>query len=125
MAESALAQAETESRTSPKVPKPQGFQILIALPEAKELSDGGILILQETQTSQTVNSIVGQVVAMGPDAYKDERKFPTGPWCKERDVILMQAYTGTRFKVDGVEFRLINDTSVQATVEDPTGIVKA
>jgi co-chaperonin GroES (HSP10) len=125
MPEEALAKVETESRNSPKVPVPQGYNLLIALPEVNEKSEGGILLVQETVTSQTVNSIVGFVAAMGPDAYKDPTKFPTGPWCKVGDAILMQAYSGTRFKIDGVEFRLMNDTSVQAVVEDPTGIEKA
>ena len=68
--------------------------------------------------------MVGLVVKVGPDAYKDTKRFNGGPYCAEGDFILMRAYSGTRFLVHGKEFRLINDDSVEAVVEDPRGIVK-
>jgi co-chaperonin GroES (HSP10) len=65
------------------------------------------------------------VVKVGPDAYKDEGKFPHGPWCKEGDFVLVRAYSGTRFKIHGREFRLLNDDQVEAVVEDPRGYTRA
>ena len=62
---------------------------------------------------------------MGPDAYDDKKKFPNGPYCNEGDWVLMRSYSGTRFKIHGKEFRLINDDSVEAVVQDPRGIEKA
>jgi co-chaperonin GroES (HSP10) len=62
---------------------------------------------------------------MGSDAYKDERKFPNGPWCKEGDFVMFRSYSGTRFKVRGEEFRLINDDTVEAVVDDPRGYARA
>ena len=65
------------------------------------------------------------VVAVGPDAYKDPVKFPSGPWCKEGDFVLVRAYSGTRFTIHGREFRMINDDQVDGTVEDPRGYARA
>ncbi len=73
---------------------------------------------------EEIGSICGFVLKMGPDAYEDEKKFPHGPYCNEGDWILMRSYSGTRFKIHGKEFRLINDDSVEAVVEDPRGIEK-
>ena len=78
----------------------------------------------QTIHAEEVGSIVGFVLDMGPDAYANPGRFPTGPFCKKGDWIVMRSYTGTRFMVHGKEFRLINDDSVEAVVEDPRGIVK-
>jgi co-chaperonin GroES (HSP10) len=61
------------------------------------------------------------VLALGPDCYGDKGRFPTGPWCKAGDFVLVRSYSGTRFKVRGQELRLINDDMVEAVVEDPRG----
>ena len=105
--------------------KPQGYRILIALPEPDEKTDGGIIKAKSTIHSEEVGSIVGFVLDMGPDAYSDTKRFPSGPFCKKGDWIVMRAYSGTRFMVHDKEFRLINDDSVEAVVEDPRGIVRA
>ena len=64
------------------------------------------------------------VVKMGPDAFKDEKRFPSGPSCKAGDFVLVRPNTGTRIKIHGREFRLINDDSVEGTVQDPRGITR-
>ena len=115
---------ESETRKASQMPKPQGYKILIALPEPDEKTDGGIIKARETMHNEEVGSIVGFVLDMGPDAYANKDRFPTGPFCKKGDWIVMRSYTGTRFTVHGKEFRLINDDSVEAVVEDPRGIVK-
>ena len=115
---------ESEARKASQMPKPQGFKILIALPEPDEKTDGGIIKARETLHNEEVGSIVGFVLDMGPDAYAKDTRFPTGPFCKKGDWIVMRSYSGTRFLVHGREFRLINDDSVEAVVEDPRGIVK-
>ena len=115
---------ESETRKASQMPEPQGYKILIALPEPDEKTDGGIIKARETMHNEEVGSIVGFVLDMGPDAYSNKDRFPTGPFCKKGDWIVMRSYTGTRFTVHGKEFRLINDDSVEAVVEDPRGIVK-
>ena len=108
-----------------QLPEPSGYRILIALPEADEKTEGGIIKAASLVERESVGSICGFVIKLGPDAYNDERRFPNGPYCEDGDWILMRSYTGTRFLVHGKEFRLINDDSVEAVVQDPRGIVKA
>ena len=108
-----------------QLPEPSGYRILIALTEADEKTEGGIIKAASLVERESVGSICGFVIKLGPDAYNDERRFPNGPYCEDGDWILMRSYTGTRFLVHGKEFRLINDDSVEAVVQDPRGIVKA
>tara|TARA_R110000824_G_scaffold109167_2_gene256628 strand:- start:1699 stop:2118 length:420 start_codon:yes stop_codon:yes gene_type:complete len=115
---------DLSARKASQMPKPQGYKILIALPEPDEKTDGGIIKAKSTIHNEEVGSIVGFVLDMGPDVYSDHKRFPTGPFCKKGDWIVMRSYSGTRFLVHGKEFRLINDDSIEAVVEDPRGIVK-
>lgn len=115
---------QVEERTAKQLPIPKGYKILIALPEPEEQTKGGIIKASQTMQVEEVGSICGFILAMGEDCYKDEKRFPNGPYCEEGDWIIMRSYSGTRFKVHGKEFRLINDDSVEAVVEDPRGIVK-
>lgn len=106
------------------LPDPQGYRILIAIPKKEETFSDSVIVRAETERKkEEIASITGLVVKLGPDAYKDLDKFPSGPWCKEGDFIVMRSYSGTRFKVstpDGdQEFRLINDDTVEAVVADP------
>ncbi len=113
-----------EPKKASQLPEPKGYKLLIALPEPDEKTEGGIIKAAETLKVEEIGSICGFVLKMGADAYKDEKRFPNGAYCQEGDWILMRSYSGTRFKVHGKEFRLINDDSVEAVVEDPRGIEK-
>ena len=114
-----------EADTKPsQLPEPTGYKILIALPDVDEKTEGGIIKAQQTKQLEEVGSIVGFVMKLGPDAYQDKEKFPNGPYCKEGDFILMRSYSGTRFSIHDREFRLINDDSVEAIIDDPRGIRK-
>ena len=113
-----------EQKTASQLPEPKGYKLLIALPEPDEKTEGGILKSKQTMDIEEIGSICGIVLKMGPDAYNDESRFPHGPYCNEGEGILMRSYSGTRFKIHGKEFRLINDDSVEAVVEDPRGIEK-
>ena len=114
-----------EEKTASQLPKPTGYKLLVALPDPEEKTEGGILKASQTLEAEEIGSIVGFVITMGPDAYKSTDRFPSGPYCKEGDWIMMRSYSGTRFKVHGKEFRLINDDSVEGVVEDPRGVAKA
>jgi len=120
----AVKTEEDEPRKAHQLPEPKGYKILIALPEPDEKTEGGILKAKQTLHVEEIGSICGFVLKLGPDAYKDKSRFPTGPYCKEQDWVLMRSYSGTRFKIHGKEFRLINDDSVEGVVEDPRGIEK-
>ena len=112
-------------RVATQLPVPTGYRILVALPEVEEKTEAGLYITDERRDAETVASVVGFVMKIGPDAYRDEKRFPTGPWCKEGDWIVMRAYSGTRIRICGKEFRIINDDSVESVVEDPRGVVRA
>jgi co-chaperonin GroES (HSP10) len=107
------------------IPKPVGYHILIAMPEVVD-TFGGSGLIKTTQTihHESILSMIGLVLDMGDQAYADKERFPTGPWCKVGDYILMRMNSGTRFKVGAQEYRLVNDDSVEAVVEDPTGITR-
>jgi co-chaperonin GroES (HSP10) len=116
---------QTEEEKARQLPEPKGYRILCALPEAEEKFDSGIVKSSETMRNEEILSTVFVVVKLGPDCYKDEKRFPTGAWCKEGDFILARPNSGTRLKIHGREFRIINDDSVEAIVEDPRGISRA
>jgi len=77
------------------------------------------------KSAEQTASVIGFVVKAGPDAYMDKDKFPNGPYCQEGDFVIFRSYSGTRFKIDKQEFRLINDDTVEAVVEDPRGYTRA
>ena len=112
-------------RSATQLPKPSGYKILIALPEIDEKTEGGIYKPDSLQEIEEVATVVGYVVSMGPDAYGDKTKFPTGPWCGVKAFVVFRAYQGTRIRIHGKEFRLINDDTVEAVVEDPRGYKRA
>lgn len=108
------------------VPDPTGFKLLCMVPDAKETFDGSAIVKADMVRSaeeQTSNTLF--VLKVGPDAYKDPAKFPSGAWCKEGDFVITRAYAGTRIKLFGKEFRLINDDQVDAVIEDPRGLSRA
>lgn len=121
---SAIMDKSAEEKAK-QLPEPSGYHILVALPEADEKYDSGLIKADETRRFEEVLATVFFVVKLGPDCYKDEAKFPTGPWCKEGDFILARPNSGTRLKIQGREFRLINDDTVEAVVQDPRGITRA
>jgi co-chaperonin GroES (HSP10) len=107
-----------------QLPKPTGYRILIALPDVDEHYKGSLLLkTSDAKHKEYIMSIMGIVLDMGPDAYADKERFPQGPWCKEGDYVMFRMNTGTRFKVNGKEFRLMNDDSVEAIIPDPSGIM--
>ena len=109
-----------------QVPDPSTFHLLCVLPEIdEEYGDSGLIKAGQTMHFEEVLSPVLFVVKMGPDAYKDTTRFPSGPSCKVGDFVLVRPNTGTRIKIHGKEFRIINDDSVEAVVQDPRGITRA
>jgi len=108
-----------------QLPKPIGYRLLIALPQVQETFDNGFIKADKTIFEEKILSIVGLVLDMGEEAYKDATRYPSGPWCKVGDYVLFRANTGTRFKVDGVEYRIMNDDSIEAVVANPRGVTRA
>lgn len=108
-----------------QMPEPTGYHILITIPDIKKKTDGGIIIPDEVTGREQTASIVGFVLKLGPDAYSDKKRFPSGPWCKEGDFVLFRSYSGSRVKINGQEFRFINDDTVVGVVADPRGVERA
>jgi co-chaperonin GroES (HSP10) len=105
-----------------QLPKPSGYRILCAIPDVEKEFESGLIKADETIMIEETLTTVLFVVAMGPDCYKDPARFPTGPYCKEGDFILIRPNSGSRLVIHGKEFRVINDDSVEGVVEDPRGI---
>lgn len=106
-----------------QLPKPSGYRILCAIPEIdKEFEDSGLVKSEITIRNEELLTTVLFVIAMGPDCYKDEKRFPSGPWCKEGDFVLVRPHAGSRLVIHGREFRVVNDDSIEGVVDDPRGI---
>lgn len=108
-----------------QIPDPSTYHLLCVLPDVEEEYESGLVKAGQTMHYEELLSPVLFVVKMGPDAFKDEKRFPSGASCKVGDFVLVRANTGTRLKIHGKEFRIINDDSVEAVVQDPRGIKRA
>ena len=114
--------ATTEEKAR-QVPDPVTFNILCMLPKAEEeIGQSGLVKTATMMHHEELLSPVLFVAKIGPDAYKDEKRFPSGASCKVGDFVLVRPNTGTRMKIHGTEWRLISDDSVEAVVQDPRGI---
>ena len=116
---------ELDEDTTRKLPEPKGYKLIIAIPKLEEKTQGGVIIPDKLKGLEQTASIIGLVIALGEAAYKDTEKFPDGPYCKEGDFVIFRSYSGTRFKLRGEEFRLINDDTVEAVVDDPREYTRA
>lgn len=116
---------ETAEEKAKQVPDPSGYRILCGIPEIEGTYESGIVKADAVVKYEELLTTVLFVMKMGPDCYKDTNRFPSGPWCKEGDFILVRPHAGTRVKIHGREFRIINDDSVEGVVEDPRGISRA
>jgi co-chaperonin GroES (HSP10) len=117
------APAEEKAKS---LPEPTGWKILCVVPDVSQTFENSEIIKADQFMKQEEHATtVLFVLKVGPDAYKDTAKFPSGAWCKEGDFVLVRTYSGTRFKIFGKEFRLLNDDQVDAVVEDPRGLTRA
>ncbi len=119
------AEAPTPEPKASQLPEPKGYRILCAVPDADDKYESGIVKASDTKRIEENGTVVLFVLKMGDLCYKEEAKFPTGAWCKEGDFVLTRAYAGTRFKIHGREFRIINDDTVEGVVDDPRGYTRA
>ena len=119
-------QEQEEVVLEKQIPKPVGYKVLVVLPTVEEtFGDGDIAKSTQTMREEHILSMVGAVIDMGEQAYIDEAKFPTGPWCKIGDYVVFSAHTGTRFRVGQQEYRMMNDDSIEAIVDDPGALSRA
>jgi co-chaperonin GroES (HSP10) len=113
---------KSDEEKATQLPKPSGYRILCAIPEQEKEFESGIAKADETMRIEETLTTVLFVVDLGPDCYSDKNRFPNGPWCKKGDFVLAKPYSGSRLVIHGREFRIINDDTVEAVVDDPRGI---
>ena len=116
----------TDQELEVQLPTPVGYRVLVALPEIEETYENTKVLKTNTEMrNEHIMSILGLVVDMGSQAYSDQERFGDTPWCKIGDFVMFRANTGTRFNIDGKEYRLMNDDSIEAVVADPRGVTRA
>ena len=106
-----------------ELPVPTGWRLLVLPFTPKEKTKGGIIIAQEALDKARIATNCGYVVKMGPMAYGDKEKFPSGPWCKKGDWVIFARYAGSRLPIEGGEVRLLNDDEVLGTIKDPESVL--
>ena len=115
-----------QEQKATQLPQPTGYKILCVVPDVSDKFENSSIVKADSFIrSEEHATTVLFVLKVGPDAYKDSTKFPSGAWCKEGDFVLVRTYSGTRFKIYGKEFRLLNDDQIDAVVDDPRGITRA
>ena len=111
-----------KKRKASQLPRPCGWTILVALPKKEDKTEGGVYVPDDLRDREHTASITAMVLRMGPDAYGDKKRFPSGPFCKEGDWVMIPAYSGRGFLIHGQELRLINDDVPEAVIDDPRGV---
>ena len=119
------AQAEKKKNEVEKIPQPSGWRMVLFPLKLQGKTKGGVLLTDDTVTESQVTTNICKVLKMGPECYKDKEKFPSGPWCKEGDWVLITRYAGSRIRIEDGELRIINDDEIIATVKDPRDILPA
>ena len=116
---------EKQKKELEKVPNPSGYRIVLFPLKLDSKTKSGIILTDDTVTESQLTTNICKVLKVGSDAYKDKDKFPTGPWCKEDDWVLITRYAGSRIRIDGGELRIINDDEILAVIDDPRDILPA
>ena len=116
---------EKQKKEIEKVPNPTGYRIVLFPLKLDSKTKSGIILTDETVAESQITTNICKVLKVGPDAYKDKDKFPTGPWCKPDDWVLITRYAGSRIRIDGGELRIINDDEILAVIDDPRDILPA
>jgi co-chaperonin GroES (HSP10) len=114
---------ENIEKQKEQLPEPSGWRLLVLPFTPKEKTKGGILIAQESLEKLRIATNCGYVLKVGPLAYYDKEKFPTGPWCKQGDWVIFARYAGSRLPIEGGEVRLLNDDEVLGTINNPESVL--
>ena len=114
---------ETIEEQRSQLPEPSGWRLLVLPFTPKEKTKGGIIIAQESLEKLRIATNCGYVIKLGPLAYHDKEKFPTGPWCKKGEWVIFARYAGSRLPIEGGEVRLLNDDEVLGTIENPESVL--
>jgi len=118
-----LDPSKIEASVLERMPQPSGWRLLILPYKGSAKTKGNVFLPEEYVERQSLATVVAYVLAIGPDAYKDQTKFPNGPWCKKGDWVMIGRYAGARFRIEGGEVRIINDDEVIATIIEPSDVL--
>ena len=118
-----MREKEKTETDSKKLPVPVGWRLLIMPYESPSTTKGGIEIPDHVLERERLATVVGCVLAIGPDAYSDKERYPNGAWCKKNDWVIFARYAGSRLKIEGGELRILNEDEVLGTIDDPTYLV--
>ena len=121
--ERVLAPSLADQSLIDRMPSPTGWRLLILPYRGKGKTEGGLYLPDKVVEDNQISTQVGFVLKMGPMAYKDPEKFPSGPWCAEKDWVMFARYAGSRFKIDGGEVRILNDDEILAKIQEPEDIL--
>ena len=120
-----VSEAEAKAKIASQLPDVKGYRLLCMVPQAEEAYESGLIKSDEVKRVEEHSTVCLFVMQLGDLAYQDKDRFPSGPWCAEGDFIITRAYSGTRIKIHGKEFRILNDDMVEAVVSDPRGYERA
>nr|ASN63405.1 co-chaperonin GroES [uncultured virus] len=108
-----------------RLPSPTGYRLLVLPYAGPKKTKGGLYLADTTQDTIQMTTVCAYVLKVGDQAYKDESKFPNGPWCEKGDWIIFGRYAGSRFKIEGGEVRILNDDEIIAKINNPEDILHA
>lgn len=98
--------------------KVKGYRILVISDELEKVSEGGIVMVYDSERVERAALQTGIVHGIGNTCWNGE-SF-NGPWCKEGDRILFSKHAG-RFVIDpedNAEYLIMNDTDVLCVIEE-------
>ena len=87
--------------------KPLGARVLIKKLEAEEKTQGGIILTSSAKEKPQM----AEVVAVGPGTKDEPMELKAG------DKVVFSKYAGTDIKYDGVEYTVMNQSDILATVK--------
>ena len=122
----AAEEAEANRNVPPaesSLPKPTGWRIMVLPFQPKVKTKGGILLAEAALERQQSGTVWGVVLGMGPDCYRDKKRYPEGAWCKKGEWVVFARYAGSRLKIEGGEIRILNEDEILATIQDPEMIL--
>ena len=115
--------AEKAKSELEKVPDPCGYKIVLFPLKLDNKTSSGIHLTDQTVEESQISTNICKVLKIGSDCYLDKSKFPSGPFCKVDDWVIIAKYAGARIKIDGGELRIVNDDEIMAKVRDPRDIL--
>ena len=65
-----------------RLPDPTGWRLLVLPYKGQGKTKGGVILADQTMEERSYTTVTGLVLKIGPDCYKDETRYPNGPWCK-------------------------------------------